>query len=73
MRRLLVLLLLGIMLSPLTNEGEFTNTSLTVQWDVSDHHQLTYVSGYHKVSSENFHDTANGNAQPGTPVPGFAA
>jgi iron complex outermembrane receptor protein len=62
---------LGIELQPLINEGEYSNTSLNVQWDVSDNHQLTYVGGYHKVESYNFRDTALGNTNPGVPNPGF--
>lgn len=63
----------GIQLQPLLNDGEYTDASLEVQWDIWDNHQLNYVSGYHKVTSLNSSDTANGNSQPGTPAPGFAA
>jgi iron complex outermembrane receptor protein len=55
---------LGIQLRPQTTDGEFTSASLTVQWDISDHNRLTFVSGYHKVDSDNFRDVAHGNANP---------
>jgi len=56
----------------LDNTGEYSNTSLNIQWDVSDNHQLTYVGGYHKVESDSARDTAWGNANPGVPRPGFS-
>jgi len=62
---------LGIQLQPILYDGDFTNTSLTVSWDL-ENHQLTYVGGYHKVEAVSTLDVAEGNSNPGTPVPGFA-
>ena len=61
---------LGIQLQPNLYDGDFSNTSLSVTWDL-ENHQLTYVGGYHKVSAINSRDVAEGNSQPGVPQPGF--
>jgi len=61
----------GVELQPIAYDGDFTNASLTIAWDL-DNHALTYVGGFHKVDALSTLDTARGNANPGTPAPGFA-
>lgn len=61
----------GIELQPILYDGDFTNSSLTVEWEL-ENHAVTYVGGFHKVDALSTLDTARGNANPGTPSPGFA-